>query len=127
MAIVTFGSTARTNNAIALKNTGTTALVFALLHGTTLNPGTANIKYLTFQDLDSRMRGTNIRNNTLYSVDSDGVKPYLDDVAEFAKLIVAGTVQVYSASQNVSTGVFTLNSVLATGGAYLGDGSVAFA
>ena len=126
MAIITFGSTARSNNAVALKNTSTSTQIFALLHGASIASGA--YKYMTLADLDARMRGTNLRNNTLYTVDSDGVKPYLDDIAEFCKLVTNGTIQVFTATQTVSANTisFTLGTALATAGAFLGDGSVVF-
>jgi hypothetical protein len=137
MAILTFGNTARANDSIALFNTTSTALVFGLLRSTVVNAGTA--KFLTFADFDERLRGTNIHHNDLYAVNSDGVKPYLDDVAELCKLIKQGTLKVFSATLAVSgsgftantgmasanVGGFTIGSALAT--SFIGgDGSVVF-
>jgi len=137
MAIVTFGNTTRANDSIAFLNKTPYNLVFALLHGASVMPN--HVRFMTLMDFDNRLRGTNLRNNTLFSVNSDGKTPYLDDVSELAKLIVTGQIQIYTATYSVSGGSFTANTSMASaniGGFTLGsaaatsfvggDGSVIF-
>ena len=122
MALVSFGATARGHNAVALVNTTNTNLSFGILHGGRVIP--AGTKYFTFNVLDELMQSCNQRNNDLYTVNSDGVTPFLNDVAELAALLVAGKLVAYSATFVPSTGVFTTGSALASA-SYV-DGTVAF-
>lgn len=119
MSIVTFGANARANNAFALKNTTNASLVLGLLRG----PIAANsYKFFTFAQFDAALRGNNLRNSNLYSLDMDGHSPYLDDVSELAKNLANGTLVAYTA--NFSASGFNLGSALAS--ATYGDGSVTF-
>lgn len=121
MAIVTFGATARATDSIAIKNTTTSSVVFGILRSTVVEAG--KTKFLTLADYDARLRGTNIHHNNLYAVNSDGKTPYLDDVAEFAKLLRNGTL-VLSTASTVASGGFTTGAPLAS--SVYGDGSVVF-
>ena len=94
----------------------------AVMHGPAIPPNST--KFLTFNDLDSRFRGNNLRNNTLYAVNSDGHSQYLDDVSEFAKLVAIGVITVFTATQVVSSGTFTQGASAAF--SELGDGTVSF-
>jgi hypothetical protein len=141
MALLTFGPTARANDAFAIQNTSTafpsSSLVFALLRSATLSPG--HFKFLTFNYFDQLTDGGNWHHNMLYSVGSDGVKPYLNDIAELCKLIRDGDITIYSATQFVSGGAFLASTQVSanvdgftlgkpfTAPTVLGDGSVSFA
>jgi hypothetical protein len=143
MALLIFGQTARSNDSFAFQNTSTafpsSSLVFALLRSATLAPG--HFKFLTFSYFDELLRGVNLHHNSPYSVNSNGVSPYLDDVAELCKLIKSGQLTVYAACSSPagSGSAFTANTALASanvGGFTLGqalgtsfiggDGSVTF-
>lgn len=119
MAIVTFGATARGHNSVALFNTTSNVLSYGILHGGTHNPNT--YKNFTFNTFDALFRGTNVRNNDLYSVNSAGAA-FQDDVSELANLITSGQLVVHSAT--FANGSFTTGSQLAS--ASYADGSVAF-
>ncbi len=133
MAVVTLGTTVRggtvANNffstypttlpGVGFKNTSSSNLVLGITHGVTIAPGA--VRFFTTNDFDDRIR-FNPRNHNVDVVSTDGKKPYLDDVNELAKLIANGTIQVYLATQTVSSNTFTLG----TSAAYtvLADGSV---
>ena len=97
MAIVTFGPEARGSDSIAIQNTTHPGvnLVFALLRSAVIAPGA--YKFLTLSDFDARLRGVNLHHNMLYTVGSNGTSPYLDDVAEFCKLIIQGDITIWGA------------------------------
>jgi len=150
MAIVTFGPDARASDSIAIQNTTDPAvnLVFAILRSAVIAPGA--FKFLTLSDFDARLRGVNLHHNMLYTVGSNGTSPYLDDVAEFCKLIIQGDITIWGAESpnpplsltspgsgylvapavTLETGPassygFTLGSELSA--TFAGDGSVIFA
>ena len=150
MAIVTFGPGARATDSIAIQNTTDPAvnLVFAILRSAVIAPGA--FKFLTLSDFDARLRGVNLHHNSLYTVGSNGTSPYLDDVAEFCKLVVQGDITIWAAESpspaltltspgsgylvappvDLTTGPassygFTLGEELAA--TFAGDGSVIFA
>ena len=120
MAIVTFGSTVRAHDALGIKNQSANPLVLNLLHGVVVAPGA--VKYLSFTFLDGIVRDANRRAGNLYDLNSDGVTHYLDDINEFAKLVVAHTVLVYAATVSGST--YTLGASAAYSAT--GDGSVTY-
>ena len=97
MAIITLGSTTRASDSIAIQNTTNPGvnLVFAILRSAVIAPGA--FKFLTLMDFDARLRGVNLHHNMLYTVGSDGYSQYLDDVAEFCKLVINGDITVFSA------------------------------
>jgi len=102
MSIVTFGSAARANNSVAFYNNSGMNLAPGFLHGGTFFVN--SYKYLTFNYLDSVLSHTHFRSDNLYSVNSDGVSPYLNDIEELANLLVNGQLIAYSATQGVSGG-----------------------
>jgi hypothetical protein len=121
MANLTFGSTIRANTAIGIRNNTTSNLSFGLLRVTTLAPNA--VEFLSFNTLDQRIR-SNPEGENLYTVNSDGVKPYLDDVNEFCKLIKAGTISVLLTTQNVTSTTYVAGaSATYTSTA---DGSITF-
>jgi hypothetical protein len=100
MSIVTFGNAARSANAVAFYNNSGMNLAPGFLHGGTFFVN--SYKYLTFNYLDSVLSHTHFRSDNLYSVNSDGVSPYLNDIEELANLLVNGQLIAYSATQGVS-------------------------
>ena len=122
MALVTFGTTARSHNAVAFTNTTNTNLSPGFMHGGTFAPNTT--RSFTFAYFDEVLRSVNERNNNLYTVNSDGHSPYLNDVSELAALLVSGKLVAKSSTYNSTTGVFTTGSALAS--ASSADGSVVF-
>lgn len=122
MALVTFGTTARAHNAVAFANTTNTNLSPGFMHGGTFAPHAT--RSFTFAYFDEVMQSVNERNNNLYTVNSNGVSPYLNDVSELAGLLVSGKLVAYASTYNTTTGVFTTGSALAS--ASTADGSVTF-
>lgn len=120
MAIVTFGSTARASQYFALTNTSNTSFVLSLLRASVAPNST---KFLNFAQYDELVRGSNLRNSNLYSVNMNNQGTYLDDIGELAKSLASGTLVAYTATYS-TTGGFHKGSALAS--ATLGDGSVTF-
>jgi hypothetical protein len=119
--VITFGSAARNKNAVGFKNTTSNNVMVHLLRET-IAPGTT--KYVSFSLLDDSLTSQNLRNNSLYSVNSLGNQYKSNDVEELCGLISAGSLQVYTATLNFSTNT-TSNAATAAYSVYT-DGSVSF-
>ena len=122
MSIVTFGPAARANNAVAFFNNSGSNLAPAFMHGGTFPVN--SYKYFSFNYLDAALKSINFRASDLYTVNSDGHSPFLNDIDELANMLANGQLSAFTATQVVSSGVYTLGSALAS--SVLGDGSVIF-
>jgi len=121
MAKISFGTTARGSNALAVLNTGTSDMVISALRCTVPANG---YQYFTFDYFDELFDSMNFRDDNLYQVNSDGSQ-YLSDVAQLANLIVATTLVFHAATYTPATGVYALGSALSF--THTVDGSVTFA
>lgn len=120
MAIITFGATIRAHTAIGILNNTSSNIEVSFLRAL-IPAGTT--KFITFEYIDNVFR-YNPRQSNLYTINSDGKTPFLDDVELFASDIVAGNVIVYSTTQAASSITYTAgaSAVFTT----YGDGSVVF-